>query len=152
MELIGINEKSFDVNQSYFFKAGLFCIGFWAFVKYKIFLKSQKKAPNIFSKKLLSFMHDFLPEFGRILATSKAKYLKKNSEIFSNKNIRFWPKNRPKTAKNAARKSPPGFRALKIGLRAGLGRPKNASGGRASGLARGPTHHYLWHIHRKILH
>ena len=30
-------------------------------------------------------MHDFLPEFGRILATSKAKYLKKNSEIFPKK-------------------------------------------------------------------
>ena len=69
-------------------------------------------------------MHDFLPEFGRILATSKAKYLKKNSEIFSKKNIRFWPGNRPKSAENAARKSPPGFRALQFGLRAGSGCPK----------------------------
>ena len=53
MELIGINEKSFDVNQSYFFKAGLFCIGFWAFVKYKIFLKSQKKSSKYIFKKIV---------------------------------------------------------------------------------------------------
>ena len=67
-------------------------------------------------------MHDFLPEFGRILATSKAKYFKKNSEILSKKNIQFWPENRPKTAKNATQKSPLGFRA-------GSGSPKIARAG-----------------------
>ena len=31
--------------------------------------------------------------------------------------------------------------ALRVGLRAGSGRPNNSQGGRASGLARGPQHH-----------
>ena len=76
-------------------------------------------------------MHDFLPEFGRILATSKAKYLKKILKFFPKKIYDFGPKigrKRPKTRPKKARWA--------------FGRASAAqkSPGRA-GQARKPEHH-----------
>ena len=83
-------------------------------------------------------MPDFRPEFGRILATTKAKYLKKNSEIFSKKISDFGPKigrNRPKTRPEKARRA---FGLCSSGFR--RARAAQKSSGRA-GQARKPEHH-----------
>ena len=74
-------------------------------------------------------MHDFLPEFGRILATSKAKYLKKILKFFPKKiydfGLKIGQKRGPKKARWAF----------------GRARAAQKSPGRA-GQARKPEHHY----------
>ena len=76
----GLGLKSFGprAGRAFLYRASGF---FRAFVKYKIFLKSQKKSSKYIFKKIVIiyawFSAGIRPEFGRILATTKAKYLKK---------------------------------------------------------------------------
>ena len=69
--------KSFGprVGQSFLYWASGF---FRAFVKYKIFFKSQEKSSKYIFKK-------FVIIFAAFFAATEAKYLKKNPEIFSKK-------------------------------------------------------------------
>ena len=76
--------KSFEprVGQSFLYWASVF---FRAFVKYKIFFKSQEKRSKYIFKKFViifaSFLAGIRPHFGR----DRSQIFKKNPEIFSKK-------------------------------------------------------------------
>ena len=115
--------KSFGprVGQSFLYWASGF---FRAFVKYKIFLKSQKKSSKYIFKKLLSF----LPHFGR----DRSQIFKKNPEIFSKKNIQFGP---------AEVRRAFGLCSLGFGWARAAQKLSGWAGERASGPCPKPEHH-----------